>query len=300
MIKIEVIGAACLDILISGYEIDAFFSGKHKTERITSSFGGDALNEAAVLKRLECDISLNTILGNDPAGYLIKDYLDRSDIKHYQNIFKNDIDTYISLVMIDNDGQRCFVGSKEGSVRLLDLDDIIIDDEAKIISFASLFISKKLDNEKLEHLFRKIKEKNKILCVDCSTPKNNEKISDLGCLKFVDYFFCNESEAKALCGCDDLMECEKKMYEADINDVVIKAGSKGCLYKHEYHSTEIITCVDSTGAGDSFTAGFIYALAQGRDISGCIKIANRFGSTACQYTGSISWLDKVAIKDLLI
>ena len=196
MSSINIIGAACIDLLIRNVDEDRFFSGSFKAERIISSFGGDALNEALILSKMGLDVKLCSILGDDPNGKLILHELDKNHISYDQNILNKGIDTYISLVFIDSNGERKFVGSENGSLRLLDLDDIKIDEDARIVSFASLFISKVLNDEKLCKLFAYIKENNKILVCDCSKPKNNEDVKDLKCLKYLDYFFCNESEAK--------------------------------------------------------------------------------------------------------
>ena len=294
MSSVNIIGAACIDLLIRNVDEDRFFSGSFKAERIISSFGGDALNEALILSKMGLDVKLCAILGDDPNGKLILHELDKNHISYDQNILNKGIDTYISLVFIDSNGERKFVGSENGSLRLLDLDDIKIDEDARIVSFASLFISKVLNDEKLCKLFAYIKENNKILVCDCSKPKNNEDVKDMKCLKYLDYYFCNESEAKALCHNEDLFECERLLYEAGIRNVIIKCGSKGCLYKGEFYPPEQnIDCIDSTCAGDSFVAGFIEGLYRNYDINDCISLANKYGASACKYVGATSWLSHV-------
>ena len=290
MSKINVLGASCIDILVDRADRKEFFSGKYKADRIMTSFGGDALNEAVVLKALGNDVSLSTILGDDPSGHMIAGFLKEKGIKVNGEIFRKGIDTYISLVLIDESGERNFVGSKNGSLRLYDLDDVRIDEDCRIVSFASLFISQKLDDEKLTVLFKDIKKRNIILCADSSSIKNHEYALDMKCLSYIDYFFCNESEAKDLCRADDLPECEKILKKAGIGNVIIKAGEKGCLYEGNFFPPEEkIICVDSTGAGDSFAAGFISALAKGEKIEACLANANRCGGKACKYVGATAW-----------
>ena len=295
MSSINIVGASCLDLLIKNTDEKSFFSGSYKSERIITSFGGDALNEALVLAHFGNDVKLCTLLGNDPAGRMIRNKLDEENIRYDSDILHNDIDTYVSLVFIDDRGERKFVGSENGSLRLLDLDHIYIDDEAKIVSFASLFISKMLNDDKLCMFFSRLRKCGKILCADCSTPKNNEDVKDMKCLAYLDYFFCNESEAKKLCHNDDLMLCEARLYEAGIRNVIIKCGSKGCLYQDRYYPpVHTVNCIDSTGAGDSFVAGFIQGLSRGYDIKECIEIANSYGSKACAYIGATAWLQHLS------
>lgn len=283
-------GAACVDILLLRVEKEKFFSGKYKAETISSAFGGDGLNEAVNLKRLGCDISFSFIAGNDTCGKQIRSFLDEEKITYCEECFRDDIDTYISLVLIDKKGERAFVGSENGSLRLYDLADVHIDDDCKILSFASLFISKRFDEDKYEKLFKSIKDKGIILCVDSSTPKNNEIASQLKYLQYIDYFFCNESEAKALCRSNDIFECERILSETGIANLIIKLGEKGCLYKTKiYPPKERIRCLDSTGAGDAFVSGFIYGLDKGLSIEECIEHANKCGGKACEYLGANKW-----------
>ena len=294
MSSINVVGAACIDLLIRNADEEKFFSGSYKTEQIVSSFGGDALNEALILSKMGIDVKLCTVLGDDPNGKLIISKLQENNISFDKEILDKNIDTYISLVFIDKNGERKFVGPENGSVRLLDLDDIKIDQDAKIVSFASLFISKVLDDEKLCKLFSYIKSNDKVLVADCSNPKNNEDVKDMKCLKYLDYFFCNETEAKAICHNDDIFACEELLYGSGIKNVIIKCGDKGCLYKREYYPADNkIECIDSTGAGDSFVAGFIEGLYRNLDIYDCLSLANRYGSLACQHVGATSWLSHV-------
>ena len=268
-----------------------FFSGKYKVGSIETGFGGDALNESTVLRHFNEDVKLITIVGEDMYGDQIIRHLDELEIPYNANIRKKGIATYISMVFIDKDGQRRFVGNENGSLRVFDLDDIMIDEDCRIVSFASLFHSKRLDNAKLNILFKSIKEKDILLCADCSNHKNNETIKDMDCLKYVDYFFCNELEARQLCGEHDIEDLEKILYDAGIGNVIIKCAEKGCFYKGEYHETEAVDCIDSTGAGDSFVAGFIEGLDKGLNIEETIRKANRYGSKACEYIGATRWLD---------
>lgn len=300
MSKINIIGAACIDILLSYVDHKEFFSGKYKVDSIKTSFGGDALNQSIVLNHFDYDIKLITILGNDLYGKQLLTYLDENNIRYNPNIIKEDIETYISLVMIDNDRQRTFVGNKNGSVRLLDIDDIDIDDDCEFVSFGSLFISNKLDNDKLNTLFLDIKKKNKLLCVDCSTPKNNEKIKDMTCLQHVDYFFLNEKEAKSLTDKEDIEDIESVIYNSGVKNVIIKCGDKGAFYKGKYYRLDNIdsnAIVDTTGAGDSFVAGFISGLIDNMDIENCLIRANKCGYNACMYIGANTWINYVE-KDI--
>ena len=291
--EINVVGGSCVDLLMKNVDEENFFSGRYKVESIKTSFGGDALNESSVLKAFKKDVKLISIVGDDSYGDLIIGYLDRNSIPYNDNIRKKDIETYISMVFIDKDGQRKFVGNENGSLRVMDLEDIVIDDDCRFVSFASLFLSKNLVNSKLCRLFKSIKDKGITLFVDSSNHKNNETIEDMTCLEYADYFLCNEFEATQLCETDDIYECERKLYSAGIKDVIIKCGEKGCFYRGKYYKTRKIECIDSTGAGDSFAAGFIKEISENKTVEEAIETANECGSRACEYIGTTEWLQHI-------
>ena len=47
----------------------------------------------------------------------------------------------------------------------------------------------------------------------------------------------------------------------------------------------------TTGAGDSFAAGFLNALLDGNGVKRCAKEGNRYGAEAVQHIGATAWLN---------
>jgi sugar/nucleoside kinase (ribokinase family) len=90
----------------------------------------------------------------------------------------------------------------------------------------------------------------------------------------VDILFANEDEAKAFTG----KQPEEALNELSefVDIAVVKIGSKGSLIKQGSYSIEIgaieCNCVDTTGAGDLFAAGFLYGLSKGMPLETCGKI----------------------------
>ena len=99
----------------------------------------------------------------------------------------------------------------------------------------------------------------------------NEIISE-----YVDIIFANEEEAKAFTG----QEPEEAVLKlADLCDIaVVKVGKEGSLIKSgdELIKVGIIeaNCIDTTGAGDLYAAGFLFGLANRFDLKKCGEIAS--------------------------
>ncbi|MGH8675103.1 MAG: adenosine kinase [Burkholderiales bacterium] len=82
----------------------------------------------------------------------------------------------------------------------------------------------------------------------------------------VDLLFCNELEASALVGTDDIVECARTLHRR-ATSVALTLGPKGSLLMHDgaLHPVEgvPVKAVDTTGAGDMYAAGILYGLTHG-------------------------------------
>jgi len=82
----------------------------------------------------------------------------------------------------------------------------------------------------------------------------------------IDLLFCNEIEAAALVGTDDMVECARALHRRATN-IALTLGAKGSVLMHEgtLHPVEGVKVdpVDTTGAGDMYAAGILYGLTHG-------------------------------------
>ena len=82
----------------------------------------------------------------------------------------------------------------------------------------------------------------------------------------VDLFFCNEAEARALGGADDLVDCAHVIHR-HATSVALTYGANGSLLVHEKELFPVegvpVPAIDTTGAGDMYAAGVLYGLTHG-------------------------------------
>lgn len=105
-----------------------------------------------------------------------------------------------------------------------------------------------------------------------------------GVLRQVDYFTPNDKEALKLTGAADVQE-SLAILRRYVPYPIVSCGADGCMTVLDGSILHIpvpkgIHAVDTTGAGDNFMAGLIYAVSQGMPVADCVKFA------AC--TGSLS------------
>lgn len=291
---ITIIGAAILDVLAGPIDTSEFYRGSLPMKNINLSFGGDALNEAVVLSQLGADVELISKVGNDEAGKRILDFLKEKQVNTKIKVEKG-LETGINIVLVDSNGERTFLTNPESSLRKLSEEDIMnhLDEAGDIVCLASLFVSPLLDTKALEHIFQEIKKKpGRILVADMTTAKNGETIADIECLlKYIDYIIPNEIEAEHLTGEQDVSHSANMFLEHGASCVIIKRGKKGCLIKTDSQEIEIpayedAKAIDTTGAGDSFVAGFIWGLKNQMPLEECARFGCAVASCTVEEIGA--------------
>lgn len=292
---ITCIGPAIIDVLACPTSPAVFTSGSEPAETIKLSYGGDACNEAVALARMGCAVNLVSLLGQDEAGDMVFSYLARNHVDTSAITRSHDLPTGINLVLVDKDGERCFITNPGGSLRHLNEEMIRshVDDMADIVSFASFFISFDLSVDALCRTFKAIKQKNgRILAVDFTRPKNGETIETLRpLLPDIDILFANAEEACMLCGSSDPAICAETFVRSGVTCAVVKTGKHGCVLAASSFCLSVpafspVECVDTTGAGDCFAAGFLYALKQGMSYPDCARFGCAAASCCVEMVGA--------------
>lgn len=111
-------------------------------------------------------------------------------------------------------------------------------------------------------------------------------------LRQADMFFPNEREAALMTGRSEPEAMLEALTDRGIRNFALKLGPKGGVLSWR---GELIWCppypvepVDTTGAGDCFDAGFIYAWLKGESPEYCMRMANVCGALSTRALGGIS------------
>lgn len=293
--KVTVIGAAIVDIYAGAVDKEIFTKGSVPARNIGISCGGDALNEAVILSGLGNNTEIISLLGDDEAARMVRECLGRNKVDSGKITVNPDIPTGTNIVLVDNEGERYFITNPESSLRKLSKEHILphLADAGDIVSFASIFVSPMLTVSDMEEIFKEIKKTpGRILVADMTTAKNGEKIKDLEpILKCIDYIIPNEKEASILTGESDPVKSAESFIKHGANTVVIKCGKDGCIFKsisEEGTASAFpdVRVVDTTGAGDSFVAGFIHGLSKGLSLQDSCRYGCAVSSVVVEHMGT--------------
>lgn len=288
------IGVAVVDLPVNPVDKELFNRDVTQIKAPVFHAGGGAVNQAIVLSRLGNKTSILTMLGNDAFGHILLDLLKACgrNIDLSNVLFHEEVETGISVVMIEPNGQRHFCVNRGTNNHFsIDRFDLSILKRTKIVSLAYLFAMPGFDGVGSSMLLKTAKENGAITVVDTSTDIAGIGLDGVrSTLKYTDYFFPSYSEAVAVSGETKPEKIAKIFLDAGAKHVGIKLGGEGCYFKDAQNEFYLPTfdgpVVDTTGAGDNFMAGFITGLVRGWDMKQCCQFGNAVGTLCVAKIGA--------------
>ena len=148
------------------------------------------------------------------------------------------------------------------------------------------------NHELIERVARLAKEAGLQVCIDMASynvVRDNLEFMRHLVKDYVDIVFANEEESEAFSSGLSVEAGMKELSEAT-RVAVVKLGGKGsCVMtngKREQVETRKVQVVDTTGAGDFFAAGFLYAYSQGASMEACLKCGSLVAGQVIQVVGT--------------
>ena len=122
----------------------------------------------------------------------------------------------------------------------------------------------------------------------------NEPLSrDRGLIELIDaldFVFINEAEARLYTGADSLDE-SLPQWKTRKAITILKLGRQGAVWIAPDRDLRVaapkVKAVDTTGAGDSFNAGFLSAWMKGRRPEQCLAAGNKAGAESTRKAGGL-------------
>jgi sugar/nucleoside kinase (ribokinase family) len=115
----------------------------------------------------------------------------------------------------------------------------------------------------------------------------------------VNILFANEDEIKSLYQVDDFDEALQKV-RGHCDIAALTRSSQGSVVVagdevHVLDAEKVEKVVDTTGAGDSYAAGFLYGLTQGKDLATCGRIGGIMAAEIISHYGARAERDLKAV-----
>lgn len=235
--------------------------------------GGKGANQAVVAARLEADVTFIARVGNDAFATQGIDAYKADGID--TSYIKRDADqpTGTAAILVDDDAENCII-VVAGANERLSLDDIL--SASSVIEKSDVVLCQlETPVETALAAFRLARESNTLTVltpapVDCVTPE---------LLSLCDVCVPNKTEIAALVNHpvatkEDAICAAELLRERGVKRVALTMGGDGVLVLDESGPTHIaatkVEAVDTTGAGDAFTA----ALADGLSLEDAARHAS--------------------------
>ena len=289
-------GALNMDILSKVNKISKIDDESY-IKNTTKTCGGSAANTIIGLSRLEQSTGFIGKIGTDENGQILLNNLKQENV-NTDHILKQEGTSGQVTGYIDEEGNRALYVDSQ-------INDNITPEEIKIdyinnskILHLSSFVGRYTDQsietqiETLSQLNKKVK-----ISIDPGMIYINKGRSFMDqILEYTDILFINKQEIQLLIESNNLDLAIQDIMNS-VDNLVLKMGSEGSLIKdqnHEYKLKPYKTEVkDTTGAGDSYNAGFLYGMLNNYTLRESGILGNFIASQSIQKTGATEGLPKL-------
>jgi len=293
MKKILCIGDLALDVISQLKEPINY--GNDTASRISSHPGGQAANVATWITRTHSKAQLVARVGNDPVGFALISDLDKYGVEH-MNLMHSGRPTGVVVILVDSNGERTMFpdNGANADLEISDLPPLADVDGVYVSGYALLDFRSR---EAVLYMIAKIKAAGKPIYFDPTTTGAMKIVSRdevLSWVKLMDGILLNSEEALYLGDAKDVETAEKNL-TAYTPLVVIKLGSRGAMAVHKEIIAKVsavtTNVVDTTGAGDSFAAGFIPKWLETNDLEAALSAGTALAAKCVATVGARPPLD---------
>ncbi len=258
----------------------------HGAERERTT-GGSACNTILALSHLGAPVALFGKVGADDDGRFFASEFARRGVELH--LIESPLPSGVASTFISPDGQRTF-GTYLGAAATLDADDVRPE---FFEGHGYLYIEGYLvqNHSLIERAVYEAKRAGLKVVLDLASynvvEADREFFGEL--LEHTDIVFANEDEARAFTGLDAYEALDALAEICPI--AVVKIGKAGSLVKSGDYigratCDATLVTVDTTAAGDYFSAGFLYAHTSGRDLETCLRAGAILGDEIIQVIGT--------------
>ena len=295
--------------------IDFTFAGKNADGKnlYEENPGGAPANCAAAVAKLGGSAAFIGMTGRDSFGEDIRAALKEINVDTAGIAYTEKQHTTLAFVSLNEKGERSFsFCRKPGADTQLSVEDLNKDilESAKFLQIGSLSLTDQPSKSAEEEAIKIVKAAGGFISYDPNYRKNlwGNRSDAIDIMKsifpFADMVKVSDEELVLLYGKGVSYEYgANEIHKAGVKLVLVTLGSKGVYYSAKtgnFAATGImgvpdVKVADTTGAGDSFTGGLLYALSRHSDIfdftkeslESDIKFANAVASLCVTKRGAI-------------
>jgi sugar/nucleoside kinase (ribokinase family) len=287
-----VLGDANPDLVLRGGELEPAWD---QTERLadegTLTVGGSGAIMACAAAKLGLRTAFAGVVGDDPFGRFMRDELEARGVDTRGVLVDPHRPTGVTVVLSRGEDRALLtalgtVGDLRGS--LVDPDLLR---SARHVHVSSYFLQGALRAD-LPALFDEAHGVETTTSIDPNwDPEERWDGGLLGVLTQTDLFLPNSAEARSITGIDDIDVVGESLAGRG-GIVAIKFGDGGGMVVRGEEAIRVpgiqVAVTDTTGAGDTFDAGFIAGFLAGWPLPRCLGLANVCGGLSTRASGGVA------------
>jgi sugar/nucleoside kinase (ribokinase family) len=285
-----VIGELNVDLLLYGEDIVPTFGQVEKlVDDAVLTVGSSSAIFAHQAARLGLRVAFFGKVGRDAFGEFMVDRLRKVGVETSTIIVDSEVKTGITVHLIRGTDRAML--THLGSISALRPDEV---DEALLantrhVHLGSYFLQEGVQPG-LPAIFARAREVKATTSLDPGwDPKERWASGFREALAHTDVFLPNEQELLALTGETTLKAALEDL--AEVPTVVVKRGASGAEARRAGSTVRCspprMNAVDTTGAGDSFDAGFLFGVLKGYDLEQALEIGCLCGALSTRSTGGV-------------
>lgn len=274
--NVLVVGELNPDLVMKGYGAFPSLGKEVLVDDLTFALGSASAICAAGLARLGNKVQFAAKVGMDAFGDFCVRALQEANVDCRYVIRDASTKTGIT-VSITSSSDRALVTylGAIASLKLADLPEGVFSGNGHL-HMSSFFLQRNLRPD-CRVIFRAARAAGMTTSLDPGFDPAEEWDADLiETLTEVDVFFPNEVEVRAIAGKMEIGEALQHLYNGQTLTVA-KLGGDGCMALREGSLVHVpaypVIPIDTTGAGDSFNAGFLHAWLGGHDLHYAMRYA---------------------------
>jgi sugar/nucleoside kinase (ribokinase family) len=304
MKRILVIGELNVDLIVSGLPSLPVLGRELLCDDFQMALGSSSAICASWLVALGAAVDFWGKVGRGLYGEFVVSELERRGIGTNGIIHDPDIRTGVTVSLTYPHDRALF--TYLGSIAALRLDDL---DLSLLLRYnhlhsASIFLQRGL-RPGLPTLYWAAKEAGLTTSLDSGWDPEGRWGHDIfDVLPYVDFFLPNEVEALHFTGVSTVDEAAAELSHY-AGTVAVKLGKEGAMARSGGQVWQApafeVEVVDTTGAGDAFNAGFLYAhIVEGCSMSDALRFANACGAIAVTTIGGATFPSSAAEVEAFI
>lgn len=252
--------------------------------------GGKGANQAYAAGKLGAKVSMIGMLGKDDNGARLLKNLQSVGVNTKGIQTLDDTTSGTAFITVDEHGENSIIVISGANFELAKEH---IDRHIDLIDQCDAVVAQlEIPLDVVTYLANVAKSKNKLFILD-PAPATSELPEQL--IRNVDIMKPNETELQILTGMqteteEQIVEAARSLIKRGVKTVVVTVGSKGAVLVTEQdfkvYPSRKVEAVDTTAAGDTFTAAFAMKLMDGSSCEEAIKFGNIVSSIVVTRKGA--------------